>query len=139
MLQKFYKKQSYNYIHIKLPDHRFDSIALDLIGPFHPSFKGNTHMHTHTHTHIYIYIIYIYIYIYNVYIYIYTHKQCLLTYNPMSISIPDKTAENVTIRYLQDIYSTIHGSLAFITNNGKEFKNKHSQNVAPNKELFIHF
>ena len=50
-------KKSYRYIHIKPCKRPFDSTALDLIGPFHPSLKGNTYvLNIHVSPHEYIVI-----------------------------------------------------------------------------------
>ena len=49
---------------------------------------------------------------------------CLLTSNPISITIQNKTAETVVQVYLQHIYATFGGSLAFKTENRKEVKNE---------------
>ena len=42
-------KQTYNYMCIRPPKRPFNSLTLDLIGPFHPSSKGNTCAHVHVH------------------------------------------------------------------------------------------
>ena len=75
----------------------FNSIACDLVGPFHPSSsKGNSYILTCI---------------------------CLLTNYPIAIHIPNKQAKTDIQAWPQNVYATFGGSLIMITDNGKEFKN----------------
>ena len=42
--QHNHQKKSYSYTYMKLPKRSFDSIALDLLGPFQPISKGNMYV-----------------------------------------------------------------------------------------------
>ena len=98
------QKQSYSYIHMTLGKRSFDSIACNLVGPFHPLiWKVNSYICT---------------------------CKCLLINYPIAIPKPNKQAETIVQAYLQNIYTTFGGSLTMITDNGKEFKNDLFKKVA---------
>ena len=88
--------QSYSYIHMTPGRRPFESIACDLVGPFHPpSLKGNSYILT---------------------------CMCLLTNYPIAIPIPYTKLETIIQALLQNIYTTFGRSLTMITDNIKEFK-----------------
>ena len=90
-----------------------DSIACDLVGPFHPhSSKGNSYILTCMY---------------------------LLTSYPIAIPIANKQAETIIQAYLQNIYTTFGRSLTMITDNGKEFKNDLFKKVAEKLGIKHHF
>ena len=75
-----------------------DFICMDLIGEFHPPTSCG---HRYALTAV-----------------------CMLTGFTWCVPLKTKTAEEVTIAYMDHIYSNFGGSIKILTDNGTEFKNK---------------